>query len=107
MIPAPPPVEPMPAPGQSWPQTPLAPHPKGTTVLVMGILGLVVFSPLAIVAWVMGNGVKRDMEASPGRYLPSSSATAGRILGIVGTIIFAVASVVVVILVATGNLPAK
>ena len=101
MIPAPPPIQPTGAPGQPWQQIP-AVHPKSTTVLVMGILGLVVFGPLAIVAWVMGNGVKREMEQFPGRYLPSQGATVGRILGIVGTILMIVAVVAVIIMAVAG-----
>jgi len=67
------------------------PHPKATTVLVLGILGIVVFTPLAVVAWVMGNGVRRDMAAYPGHYAPSPANTAGWVMGIIGTIFLAIA----------------
>gem|GEM_PF-622737 len=60
-------------------------HPNGTTVLVLGILGLVLFQPLGIAAWVMGNRVRRETSGPNAPYAPSSSASAGRILGIIAT----------------------
>jgi len=67
------------------------PHPKATTVLVLGILGIVVFTPLAVVAWIMGSGVRRDMAAYPGQWAPSPANTAGWVMGIIGTICLAIA----------------
>jgi len=89
-------------PGQYWQPVP-QPHPRSTTVLVLGILGLVVFSPLAVVAWIMGASVRRDMAAHPGQYGPSPSNTAGWILGIVGTIAMAIILIGVVMWLANGN----
>ncbi|MDR1265865.1 MAG: DUF4190 domain-containing protein [Propionibacteriaceae bacterium] len=40
-------------------------HPRSTTVLVMGILGLVLFAPLSIVALVMGSKAKTELAANP------------------------------------------
>jgi uncharacterized membrane protein YjgN (DUF898 family) len=60
---------------------------QATTVLVLGILGLVVCGVLAPFAWVMGN---RELEAiRAGRRPPEnrSTANAGRILGIIGTVL--------------------
>lgn len=62
----------------------LAEHPKSTTILILGILGVVLCSVCAPFAWVMGNSAKREVEA--GMYAPSASLTWGRILGIVGTV---------------------
>jgi hypothetical protein len=59
-------------------------HPQGTTILALGIIGLIVFQPLAIVAWVMGSKAKKAIEA--GEWAPTSAVTTGRVLGIVGTI---------------------
>jgi len=80
-----------PAPG--WYPAP-PPHPKGTTILVLGILGLVVFTPLGIVAWVMGHSARREMKTYPGYYGPSTNVTAGWIMGIISTGLLAVAVVV-------------
>ena len=56
--------------------------------LVLGILGIVLFPPLAIVAWVMGSRVRRELREKPGIYSPSQTGIAGRILGIIGTCLF-------------------
>lgn len=56
---------------------------RATTVLVLGILGLVVCGFLAPVAWVMGNGVKRDSELAG--FPEPGNNKAGRICGIIGT----------------------
>jgi hypothetical protein len=62
----------------------LQPH-RGTAILVLGILSLVVCSPLGIAAWVMGNA---DLQAiRRGEMDPSGEGTvqAGRICGMIGT----------------------
>jgi hypothetical protein len=63
-------------------------HPQGTTILVLGILGLITCPILAVVAWVMGNGALREIDAAPGRYANRGNVAAGRICGIVGTCIY-------------------
>lgn len=40
----------------------MQPH-RGTMILVFGILGLIVCMPLGIVAWVMGSGDLKKMNA--------------------------------------------
>ena len=40
-------------------------HPQGTTILVLGILGLVSCQILGVVAWVMGNNALREIDANP------------------------------------------
>ncbi|WP_205473897.1 hypothetical protein [Nocardioides sp. SYSU D00038] len=73
------------------PQYAAAPdHPQATTVLVLGILGLVLCQVLAPFAWVMGNRVVREIDASGGAYAGRGSANAGRICGIVGTVLIGV-----------------
>ena len=65
-------------------------HPQATTVLVLGILGLVVCGLIAPFAWVMGNRVVREIDASSGQLGGRSQANAGRICGMVGTILIGV-----------------
>ena len=60
-------------------------HPQSTTVLVLGILGLVVCGLIAPFAWVMGNRVVREIDASNGTIGGRGNANAGRICGIIGT----------------------
>lgn len=64
----------------------MKPH-RASTILVFGILSLVVCAPLGIAAWIMGNNDLRDMNQ--GLMDPSGreSTSAGRICGIIGTII--------------------
>ena len=65
----------------------MKPH-RGTLILVLGILGLVLGCfPLSIVAWVMGSGDLKEMDA--GAIDPSgrSMTNAGKICGIIGTIL--------------------
>lgn len=65
-------------------------HPQATTVMVLGILGLVLCQVLSPVAWVMGNRVVREIDASGGRIGGRGPANTGRICGIVGTILIGV-----------------
>ena len=63
---------------------------QSTTILVLGILGLVLCQVLGPIAWVMGN---KELEAiDSGRRPPENrgTANAGRILGIIGTIFLAI-----------------
>lgn len=63
-------------------------HPAGTTVLVLGILGLIVCGVLAPIAWIKGNSAKREMDAQPDvTWTNRGSVTAGRILGMIGTVV--------------------
>jgi hypothetical protein len=63
------------------------PHPQGTTVLVLGIIGLVVCAIAGIVALVMGNKALKEIDANPGAYNNRQNVVIGRILGIVGIVI--------------------
>jgi hypothetical protein len=62
-------------------------HPKGMTILILGILSLVCCSPLGIAAWLMGNSALKEIDAQPGRYANRQIVQIGRILGIIGTVI--------------------
>ena len=71
-------------------------HPQSTTVLVLGILGIVVCGIVAPFAWVMGNRVVREIDASGGRWGGRTEANVGRILGIVGSALLILGVVLVV-----------
>ena len=64
-------------------------HPQATTALVLGILGLVVCGVLAPFAWSTGAKAVREIDASGGQWGGRSEANAGRICGIVGTVLLA------------------
>lgn len=73
---------------------------QATTVLVLGIIGLVFCQILGPFAWVMGN---KELEAiDAGRRAPENrgTANAGRILGIISTVLLAISLVFIVLLVA-------
>ena len=63
-----------------------APH-RGTLILTFGILGIACCFPLGIAAWIMGNTDMQQIEA--GMMDPSGKGTtnAGKICGIIGTIL--------------------
>ncbi len=66
-------------------------HSSATTILVLGILSLVVCSVLGPFAWHQGNQELQRIQA--GLVDPSSHGmvTAGRICGIVGTVLLCIA----------------
>ena len=70
--------------------------PEGaSTILICGILSLVVCAPLGIAAWVMGNTYMAQCRRM--RVQPDGVATAGRICGIVGTVLFGLQMLMMVV----------
>jgi uncharacterized membrane protein YjgN (DUF898 family) len=83
-------------------------HPQAVLVLILGILGLVMCQVISPVAWVMGNRVVAEIDASGGRIGGRGTANAGRICGMVGTGLIALSllvilAVVVIILISASN----
>lgn len=77
----------------------MRPH-RGSTILVYGILGIVLCQLLGIAAWRMGKDDLREMEL--GRMDPSGRdlTNAGRVLGLVATVIFSVQLAIMLIVLA-------
>lgn len=75
------------APQRSRPR--LEPH-RGTLILVLGILSLVVCQLTGIFAWVMGNTDMKKIR--DGRMDPEGEGLtqAGRIMGIIGTVLLVI-----------------
>lgn len=75
-------------------------HPKATLSLVLGIVALVLCQILGPFAWTIGGRAVKDIDASAGRLGGRGQAQAGRILGIIATvllilgILFAIAVIV-------------
>ncbi|MCP4495322.1 MAG: hypothetical protein GY921_01355 [Phycisphaeraceae bacterium] len=61
---------------------------RSSIVLVLGVLSLVICAPLGIAAWVMGASDLREMDAGLRVADGRSTAKAGMICGIIGTILF-------------------
>lgn len=75
---------------------------QATTVLVLGILGIVICGVLGPFAWVMGN---RELQAIDSGMRPPenrSTANAGRILGIIGTVILGIGLLVFLFFIGLG-----
>ena len=79
----------------------MKPH-RGTLILVLGILGLVVCGPLGIAAWIMGNGDLKEMDAGAMDPAGRSTTNAGRICGIVATILAILGVVIFAIVMIVG-----
>lgn len=79
----PPPPPPDQGPGYGY----VPDHPRATLALVLGILSVVLCQFLGPVAWVIGQGAVREIDASGGRLGGRGSANAGRILGIIATVL--------------------
>ncbi len=85
-----------PQPGYGYGQPALPNHPSATTALVLSLIGLagiafcggltLVLSPFA---WRIGSTAVREIDANPGAYGGRDQANAGRIMGIIGTVLLA------------------
>jgi hypothetical protein len=75
---------------------------QATTVLVLGIIAIVLCQLLGPVAWVMGNNELAAIDS--GRRPPENrgTANAGRILGIISTVLLAVGIIFVILIIAGG-----
>ena len=82
---------------------PLRPH-RGGTILALGIIGIVCCWICGIIAWVMGNGDLRAMDA--GMMDPSGRGLtqAGRICGIISVVLAILGIVIWLLLVMAGVL---
>lgn len=67
---------------------------RGTLILVLGILSLVVCAPLGIAAWIMGANDLKEMTAGTMDASGRSLTQAGKICGIIGTILLIIGVVV-------------
>ena len=80
-------------PGGQVPQ----PHPKGTTVLILGIVGLVVCPIVAIFGLIQGNSALKEIDANPAAYGNRQNVVIGRILSIIGLVLWGVGIIIYII----------
>jgi hypothetical protein len=71
-------------------------HPKATTALVLGILGVVLCSLAAPFAWRIGKQTVREIDDSHGQLGGRGAAQAGYVLGIIGTVLLGLYVLVIV-----------
>jgi len=114
------PGQPFPPPGQAypppgWPQQPVQPMypvyvkpdlPKATAAMVVGIVAIagsfvLCGLPLLIspVAWVLGAQARRQIREAPQQWDGESKATAGLVLGIIGTILLVLVLIVLIVVI--------
>ena len=79
-----------------------APHSSSASArayasLVLGILGLIVCTPLSPLAWYLGWAERRDIRAGTESPAGDEIATAGMVLGMVGTALMALVVLAVVV----------
>jgi len=72
-------------------------HPQTTTILILGICGLVLCQVLGPFAWSMGNKALREIDASGGQVGGRDTVNVGRILGMVGTALLVLGILFVVV----------
>ena len=63
-------------------------HPQALVVLILGIAGVTVAPPIAPIAWALGSRTLRQIDAAPHVYGRRDFVLVGKILGVVGTILF-------------------
>lgn len=66
---------------------------NATTILVLGILGLVLCMPLGIAAWIMGNSALAAIDRGEGDPSQRGTINAGRICGMVSVGLWACACI--------------
>src|SRR5690349_15633434 len=82
------------------PQPP--PHSSATTAMALGLISLIgllfcagitlVLSPFA---WAIGSKAVREIDANPGAYSGREQAFAGKVMGIIGTVLLVLGVLVV------------
>jgi len=71
-------------------------HPQGTTVLVLGIIGIF-FTICAPIAWYLGSKALKEIRASGTTYANEQQIVIGRILGIIFTILAIIGLIIAII----------
>ena len=69
-------------------------HPQATLALVLGILSLVICGVLGPFAWVIGGKAVREIDASGGAVGGRGLAMAGKVCGIIATVLLILGVVV-------------
>lgn len=79
----------------------MKPH-RGTLVLVLGILGLLICQPVGIAAWLMGSADLKQIDAGTMDPEGKSLTQIGKILGIIATVLLAIGVVIAVLSIVLG-----
>lgn len=76
--------------------------PNAVLSLVLGIIGIVLCSLCAPFAWKLGKDAEAAVDASGGRLGGRGLATAGKILGMIGTALLVIGVLLVIVLIGFG-----
>jgi len=79
----------------------MKPH-RGTLILVLGILGLIICQPVGIAAWVMGNADLKQIAAGTMDPEGKSLTQIGKILGIIATVLMIIGVVIAILAMVLG-----
>jgi len=70
---------------------------RAGTIITLALIGLIVFGPLCVAAWVMGNSDLREMDLGIMDNSGRSITASGRTVGIVGAILWIIGVIVLVL----------
>jgi hypothetical protein len=95
---------PAPPPSGQWAAPPSTAKADGAVAaLVLGILGILICQLCAPIAWSLGRKAEQAVDASGGALAGRGEATAGKILGMIGTAFLVLIIVGVIVLIAVGT----
>lgn len=83
--------------GYTQPNRSLPDHPNAVPSLILGLLSLFFFAPLGVIAWVLAARGRREVAANPGRWASGGTLTAGLVMGIIGSILTALAAIAILV----------
>lgn len=89
---------PGPAPAAPWGPPAQSQHPRGTVILILGILSVTFMALLGPVAWVMGHSTLHEIDRSGHAYSNRSTVVVGMVLGIIGTALVIMGILVLLVL---------
>jgi hypothetical protein len=81
---------------QFQPAGPTVEHPQATLAFVLGLLSVIGLTILGPFGWYYGNKVVNEIDRDPRAYNNRGLAMAGKVLGIIGTVMLALIVVLVV-----------
>ena len=79
----------------------MKPH-RGTLILVLGILSLIICQPVGIAAWIMGSADLKEIAAGTMNPEGKSLTQIGQILGIIAVVLMIIGIVLGVLFVVLG-----
>ena len=79
----------------------MKPH-RGTLILILGILSLIICQPVGIAAWIMGNADLKQIAAGTMDPEGKSLTQIGKILGIIAVVLMVIGVVVGILVAVVG-----